>query len=127
MPSPGSGFRITVDREAAEPAFEQLRNAIIAAVRSGHLPAGSRLPTVRALAAELGLATNTVAHAYRALEEAGVAEGRGRAGTFVRFTAVEEPEARAAAAAFVARMGELGVAEGRALEFVSEAFRAVNG
>lgn len=113
-----------LDRESPVPVFEQLRDAVIAAVRSGTLLPGARLPTVRALAAESGLAVNTVAHAYRALEAAGVTEGRGRAGTFVALTAADQPEARVAAAAFVARLGELGVAEDRALELVSEAFRA---
>lgn len=56
---------------------------MIEGVRTGLLPAGSRLPTVRALAAELGLAVNTVARAYRELETAGIVETRGRQGTFV--------------------------------------------
>ena len=121
----GTGaLRFELDRESSTPAFEQLRDAVIGAVRGGSLPPGSRLPTVRALAADLGLAVNTVAHAYRALETAGVTEGRGRAGTFVALTAGDEPEARAAAAAFVARLAELGVGEDRARELLADAFRA---
>ncbi len=44
---------------------------------------GQRLPPVRQLAADLGLANGTVARAYRILEEADILETRGRKGTFV--------------------------------------------
>ena len=64
------------------PPFEQLRAQIATRAASGDLPAGTRLPTVRALAAELGLAANTVAKAYRALETDGVITTEGRRGTF---------------------------------------------
>ncbi|WP_298873169.1 aminotransferase class I/II-fold pyridoxal phosphate-dependent enzyme [uncultured Microbacterium sp.] len=53
-------------------------------VTDGTLEPGERLPTVREVAAELGLSTGTVAAAWRALAEAGVVTSRGRAGTFVR-------------------------------------------
>jgi DNA-binding transcriptional regulator YhcF (GntR family) len=44
---------------------------------------GTRLPTIRRLAADLGLAVNTVGRAYRELEEAGLIETGGAAGSFV--------------------------------------------
>ena len=50
----------------------------------GDLAPGTRLPTVRQLAADLGLAANTVARAYRELEADGVIATYGRKGTFVR-------------------------------------------
>ena len=71
-------FRI--DSESSAPLFDQLRTAVIAAVRDGRLAAGTRLPTVRELAGELGLAVNTVARAYRELAKQGilsVRQGRG--------------------------------------------------
>jgi DNA-binding transcriptional regulator YhcF (GntR family) len=67
----------------AGPPWRQVRDAVIAAVERGSLVPGDRLPTVRDLAAELELAPNTVARAYRELEDDGWLEGRGRAGTFV--------------------------------------------
>jgi DNA-binding transcriptional regulator YhcF (GntR family) len=83
------------------------------------LPAGSKLPTVRALADELGLAVNTVAKAYRELEAAGVLETRGRQGTFVALSAdAAERSLQEAAAAYAARARDLGVPPERALEFV---------
>src|SRR5690606_17829727 len=72
------------DSHSSVPPYRQLHEAVVTAVREGRLRPGTRLPTVRALAAHLGLAANTVAAAYRALEVSGVIEGRGRAGTFVR-------------------------------------------
>nr|WP_238429624.1 aminotransferase class I/II-fold pyridoxal phosphate-dependent enzyme [Frankia nepalensis] len=52
-------------------------------VSAGTLPAGTRLPTVRELATELGISPTTVSQAWRTLARAGVISPRGRAGTFV--------------------------------------------
>src|SRR3984957_16491211 len=71
------GEWLSVDGQADRPLFDQLRGQIIEAVRAGTLPPGSRLPTVRELAGELGLAVNTVARAYRGVRAAG---GRPRPG-----------------------------------------------
>ena len=72
-----------LDPSSSTALFDQLRVAVIDAVRDGRLPAGTRLPTVRDLAGELGLAVNTVARAYRELEGEGLVEKRRTAGTFV--------------------------------------------
>ncbi|WP_086700479.1 SpoIIE family protein phosphatase [Streptomyces tricolor] len=74
-------LKIRIDDSA--PPYEQVRAQISEQARSGALPVGYRLPTVRGLAESLGLAVNTVAKAYRALETDGVIETRGRNGTFV--------------------------------------------
>ncbi len=84
---------LTIDSAAAVPPYEQLCSRVAAGVHDGSLPAGARLPTVRRLAEDLGLAVNTVAKAYRALEADGVIETRGRAGTFVSSTALSAPPA----------------------------------
>jgi DNA-binding transcriptional regulator YhcF (GntR family) len=108
---------LSVDTMAAEPPFEQVRAQLEAQIRSGDLPAGERLPTVRRLADDLGIAANTVARAYRELEQAGLIATRGRAGSFVAGAGVER-EARAAAAAYVARARELGLGADEALRHV---------
>ena len=59
------GEWVTVDPQAAKPLFDQLRTQIIDSVRDGKLQPGTRLPTVRELAGQLGLAVNTIARAYR--------------------------------------------------------------
>ena len=74
---------ITVDALSAVPPFEQVRSQLAEQITSGYLAAGTRLPTVRRLADDLGLAANTVARSYRELESAGLVETRGRAGTIV--------------------------------------------
>lgn len=74
-------FRI--DSASAIPPFEQLRAQLSLAISSGRLTSGSQLPTVRGLAADVGVSNGTVARAYRELESAGLVVGRGRQGTFV--------------------------------------------
>jgi DNA-binding transcriptional regulator YhcF (GntR family) len=113
-------FRI--DENSAVPPFEQLRAQVVDAALDGTLPAGTRLPTVRALADELGLAANTVARAYRELETAGVIETRGRAGSFVSLsTDAGERALQQAAAAYAARSRSLGVDAARARAYVDAA------
>ena len=55
-------------------------------IRAGTLETGDRLPTVRALAKELGISPATVSEAWQALAAVGAIQARGRAGTFVRTT-----------------------------------------
>jgi GntR family transcriptional regulator len=106
---------ISIDGADPRPPFEQIRAQLTDQIRSGLVPAGHRMPSVRQLAADLQIATGTVARAYSELEADGLLESS-RAGTRVR--AVEElPEqARAAARAYIAAL------DGITLE---EALRAV--
>lgn len=76
--------RVEIDTASATAPYEQLRTQVAAQVADGTLPAGTKLATVRQMAADLGLAPNTVAKAYRELEADGVIETHGRRGTFVR-------------------------------------------
>ncbi|USQ87445.1 GntR family transcriptional regulator [Streptomyces phaeoluteigriseus] len=108
--------------------YEQVRARIAEQARSGTLPVGYRLPTVRGLAESLGLAANTVAKAYRALETDGVIETRGRNGTFVAAAgSAAERELAAAAQAYAERARRLGLDEEQALAAVQDALRAANG
>lgn len=74
---------IAVDLRSAVPPYEQIRTQIASLVAVGSLAAGTRLPTVRSLAADLGIAAGTVARAYKELEQAGLIETRRRNGTVV--------------------------------------------
>jgi DNA-binding transcriptional regulator YhcF (GntR family) len=74
---------IAVDPGSFVPPYEQVRVQIASAITEGVLRPDERLPPVRQLAADLGLAANTVARAYRELEASGQLETRGRNGTFV--------------------------------------------
>jgi GntR family transcriptional regulator len=74
---------LRVDTASAVPPYEQIRSQIATMISSGLLPVARRLPTIRQLAADLGLAGGTIARAYRELEQAGLIRSRGRHGTFV--------------------------------------------
>ncbi|WP_406263513.1 GntR family transcriptional regulator [Actinacidiphila glaucinigra] len=118
-------LKITVRPDAATAPYEQLREQIADQARSGALPVGYRLPTVRGLADDLGLAANTVAKAYRALETDGVIETRGRNGTFVAAAGdAAAREASAAASAYAQRVRRLGLDRAAAEAAVAEALRA---
>jgi len=115
---------IVIDPTSPTPPFEQLRAQYVAAIASGELPPGSRLPTVRRLAGDLGLAPGTVARAYRELETAGLIETRGRHGTFV---SVDENAAlgqiQRAAAAFAEQVRGLRVDTDQAVAAVIAALK----
>jgi DNA-binding transcriptional regulator YhcF (GntR family) len=115
---------ITIDVSSTQPPFEQVRSQLARRISDRTLAVGTRLPTVRALATELGLAANTVARAYRELEEAGMVETRGRAGTFVSALGDRSRSAlRQAAAEYAATAHALGIDAGEALEAVRAALR----
>ena len=61
-----------------------IAGAIARQIRQGELAPGDRLPTVRDVAAQLGVSPATVSEAWQALRRAGLVESRGRAGSFVR-------------------------------------------
>ena len=114
--------RIDVDPESSVAPYEQLRARVTELARAGTLAPHTRLPAVRRLAVDLGLAAGTVARAYRELEAAGVVETRGRLGTFVLPpTGAPRDAARRAAADFARRMAELGVGPERALDLARAA------
>ena len=121
----GHVMRFTVEAGSTTPPYEQLRMRVVDAVRDGRLAAGAQLPTVRALAEELGLAVNTVARAYRELEADRVVEGRGRNGTFVRATGDPVEQAlQAAASAYADAVTRLSVPADAAVRAVERALRA---
>jgi DNA-binding transcriptional regulator YhcF (GntR family) len=111
---------LTLDPDSSVPPFEQVRAQLAAAIASGNLVPSNRLPTVRQLAADLGLAVNTVAKAYRHLELAGLIETRGRHGTFVAGAPSEKTAlALRAAQDFTRRMHELGIGKAEALAILN--------
>ncbi|MBT2406422.1 MULTISPECIES: GntR family transcriptional regulator [unclassified Streptomyces] len=124
-----TNLKIRIDGSAGAAApYEQLRAQIAEGARAGRLPVGFKLPTVRGLAEELGLAANTVAKAYRALEGDGVIETRGRNGTFV--AAVGDSAAREAAAAaqaYAERAHRLGLTFDEATAAALDGLRARYG
>jgi|tagenome__1003787_1003787.scaffolds.fasta_scaffold19521752_2 DNA-binding transcriptional regulator YhcF (GntR family) len=105
---------VSVDLDSPLPPYEQIRAQITTMAASGVLPPGSRLPAIRQLAADLGLATGTVARAYRELETAGVILTRGRHGTHIAVPPALTPQQRddqlrTAAASYARHAAQLGV------------------
>lgn len=74
---------ISIDLADPVPPYEQIRRQLSSLIAVGVLEPGNRLPTVRSLAADLGIAAGTVARAYKELEQSGVIESRRRNGTVV--------------------------------------------
>jgi DNA-binding transcriptional regulator YhcF (GntR family) len=113
---------IAIDAGSPVPPYEQVRLRIADLAAAGALAAGTRLPPVRRLATDLGLAANTVARAYRELEHAGLVETRGRLGTVVTARAARTPaEARKAAQRYADETKTLGLAPQAALDLVRAA------
>jgi len=75
--------RLEIDFRSGEPIYTQIVNQIQQMVAEGDLKQGDQLPTVRQLATDLRVNFNTVARAYRILDEAGlISTQRGR-GTYI--------------------------------------------
>lgn len=113
-----------IDQHSDLPPYEQLRREVLSQIDDGRLVAGDKLPTVRKMAGDLGVAVNTAAKAYRALENAGSIETRGRHGTFVAALADRDAAAQDAADDFARRVHDLGIGRDAALRFAAAALDA---
>ena len=113
---------VTVDVLDPTPPYEQLRRQLAELIGSGVLTPGERLPPVRQLAADLGLAAGTVARTYRELEQSGHVRSHRGGGTRVAATAPApaspEQALRRAATTYLDRARALGVPAEAALEAV---------
>lgn len=113
---------ITVDTRSPVPPFEQVRAQLAADIADGQIAAGTRLPPVRRMADDLGLAVNTVARAYRELETAGLVETRGRGGTVVTSAGNTARErVRVAAEDFAAIVYQAGINTEEAIRVIRSA------
>lgn len=73
----------TVDMDSSTPPSRQLVDGVLDAIARGELRTGNKLPSVRKLAAEVLVNPNTVAKAYRDLEQMGAVRGQNGRGVFV--------------------------------------------
>jgi len=112
---------IRIDLSDRTPPYQQIRAAVLAALATGELRPGDRLPTVRQLAGDLGVAPGTVQRAYAELEEDGAVESKGRRGTFARTPAEvgKSPSLSAAALHFVEEVDRLGVGPAEAIAAIA--------
>lgn len=114
---------------SATPPYEQIRAQVSSLIALGTLAPGTRLPTVRSLAADLGIAAGTVARAYRELEQTGLVETRRRNGTVVAGTpaasTLPETPAPETVAGDVTTAVDRYIAEGRKAGFDDAALLAI--
>ena len=86
---------LTIDLESSLPLTDQIVRGLRRSIAERRLAVGDELPTVRQLAADLGVNFNTVARAYRSLEASGLVRSmRGRGSWIV---AMQESDTRRAA------------------------------
>ena len=118
VPPDGPAAILRIDLSRPVPPYEQLRAQIAGLVAAAELSPGSRLPSVRQLAGDLGLAPGTVARAYSELEAHGLLVTRQRGGTFVAQPAAEadadtarQQALAAAAETFVTTARQLGLGD----------------
>lgn len=115
-------MNIAVDPEDPTPPYEQIRRQIGDLIGSGALRRGERLPPLRQLAGDLGLAVGTVARAYRELEAEGLLASRRGGGTRVSSTAPRLPDEERSqrlaqlTAAYIARARALGASDAEILQ-----------
>lgn len=83
MDSTFEHLALALDKSSSVSVSIQLRGALEYGIASGDIPPGTRLPSVRRLAADLGMSPVTVGNVYSALQEAGHVQGRVGTGTFV--------------------------------------------
>src|SRR5713226_7957786 len=75
---------IHLDRSSNIPLYRQICQGLREAILSGQLAEGTRLPTERALASELGVNRTTVMNAYNEIASEGLIEGHVGRGTLVK-------------------------------------------
>ena len=80
---PGHQMTIQVSSSSGVPIYLQIMKQIEQMIAAGRLEPGQELPPIRSLARQLIINPNTVARAYRDLEQRGVLRSKQRAGTFV--------------------------------------------
>lgn len=121
-------MHITVDLASPIPPYEQIRAEIAAAIDSRQLAEAVRLPSMRALAADLGVAVGTVVRAYRELESASMVASRRRLGTVVTapsMSVAASIDVRQAAAELADRAHRAGLSEETALSLLRAALVAL--
>ena len=106
---------LRINSASGVPLYLQLAEQIKHAIESGVMRPGDQLPTIRALAQELVMNSNTVVRAYRELEHEGVVELRHGLGAFISDSVEERHKlmrkARTVVQSAVERLRSLGATE----------------
>lgn len=110
------------------PIYVQLMETITAAIASGTLAAGSRLPSVREMAAQAGVNPNTMQRALAELEREGLLYSQRTAGRFVtdqsdRITQKRKELAMQQIRIFLSSMKEMGYTSEQTLNLIQQAVK----
>jgi GntR family transcriptional regulator len=132
MSTESVSITIVVDRTSEEPVYEQIARQIRTRIASGELPAGTVLPPVRTLASDLGFNLNTVARAYRLLEQEGFVRIQSREGVEVAppagaIDAMEKLRLRGELRVILVRMRQAGVHPDEMVRIFDEEINALHG
>ena len=123
---------ISINRGLNQPVYEQIADQVRQLVSSGALAPGTALPSVRRLAGDFGVNLNTIARAYRLLEDEGFLTIRDRAGAMVAPPAREvDPNSRVVLLdqlrTTLARLRQAGIATGELVQLVQDEVLAMRG
>src|SRR5215510_289317 len=119
---------ITIDTEDRRPIYQQVADEIKALIARGELAEGATLPPVRQLAADLGVNLNTIATAYRELQNEGllaVKHGSGAVVTSRQTRATDEEELRKPLRAALTQMALAGLRRAEILSIVTDELRGL--
>lgn len=109
------------------PPYVQISHQLTAMIHAGAVPAGTRLPAIRHLDNDLGVAVNTVGRAYQELEAAGLVSAAGRRGTVVESAVQAEQADGAALAGSAERLALEARHRGLSVEAAIDQLRAAFG
>jgi len=111
-----------VNPESDVPIYQQLADAIYADIKSGKLPAGTKLATVREMASQLKIAHGTVKRAYDELKKMGAIDMTQGRGTYISYrpetTESKKERAMAAIEEMLNRLESLGISPMEAKIFI---------
>jgi GntR family transcriptional regulator len=110
---------IRVDASSFIPIYEQIKKEIVRLVATGQLKVHDPLPSIRDLAAEIIVNPNTVARAYRELEQDGLVSTQKGRGSFIADGAT--PEASSKLNAYLGRIMDEAIAEARTFDLGEDA------
>jgi GntR family transcriptional regulator len=114
---------ITINPDDQRPIYQQIVDAIKAIIARGELTEGAALPPVRQVAADLGVNLNTVATAYRELQDEGlvsVRHGSGAVVTSRTAAAKGEAELRAPLRTALTQLVLAGLRKAQIMHLVTE-------
>lgn len=117
---------VSVDSASSTPPYEQLQEQLTRLILGGHLTVGRRMPSIRQLSADLGVAPGTVARAYQELERDGLLRSRRPQGTFVAASAHARRQRlllQGLADRFTEQARQLGVESEEATQALQAAYR----